>query len=423
MKNQDHQNHPQELQERSSPISKSIFNIQIQIPTLILYFLLFASGIVFGTTFFTTFPTAPSTHLSFYSLLLSPPPSSSLHNTSSDGKTTTTTTTTTQIIRTAYGPNDQRTRTQQSRSSSILENYPVLHGYDDRELLWRASMVPKVQKYPFTRVPKVAFMFLARGGLPLAKLWEKFFDGHEGLFSVYVHTHPLYNQSFEEGSVFHGRKVPSKEVEWGKFNMVQAERRLLANALLDYSNERFVLLSEACIPLYNFTTIYSYLINSNKSYVEAYDLPGSVGRGRYSPRMRPHVMLAQWRKGSQWFEMNRELALEVVLDKKYAELFEKYCKGACYSDEHYLPTFVSIEFWERNSNRTLTWVDWSRGGPHPGTFQYPQVTPEFLERLRRRNHTCGYNGKKTDVCYLFARKFAPNCLRRLLIFAPMAMKF
>ena len=38
-----------------------------------------------------------------------------------------------------------------------------------------------------------------------------------------------------------------QEVGWGKVNMIEAERRLLANALLDTSNERFVLVSEACI--------------------------------------------------------------------------------------------------------------------------------------------------------------------------------
>jgi len=50
-----------------------------------------------------------------------------------------------------------------------------------------------------------------------------------------------------------------QEVEWGNVNMMEAERRLLSNALLDISNQRFVLISESCIPLFNFSTIYSYL--------------------------------------------------------------------------------------------------------------------------------------------------------------------
>lgn len=173
-----------------------------------------------------------------------------------------------------------------------------------------------------------------------------------------------------------------QKVQWGKFSMIEAEKRLLANALLDISNQRFVLLSESCIPLFNFSTIYSYLVNSTQTFVEAYDLPGPVGRGRYSRRMKPLIQLEQWRKGSQWFQMDRELAVEVISDRTYMALFRRFCKPACYSDEHYIPTLVSMRFWEKNSNRTLTWVDWAMGGPHPTRFGRNDVTVELLKGMR-----------------------------------------
>ncbi|KAH9722829.1 Core-2/I-branching beta-1,6-N-acetylglucosaminyltransferase family protein [Citrus sinensis] len=297
-----------------------------------------------------------------------------------------------------------------------------MHDMTEEELLWRASMSPRIHEYPFKRVPKVAFLFLTRGAVTLAPLWEKFFHGHEGLYSIYVHSSPSFNETVPQSSVFHGRRIPSKEVQWGKFSMLEAERRLLANALLDITNQRFVLLSESCIPLFNFSTIYNYLINSSKAFIEAYDLPGPVGRGRYNRPMRPVIRLEQWRKGSQWFEMDRALALEVISDKKYFVTFKRHCKASCYADEHYLPTFVSVKFWKRNSNRSLTWVDWSKGGPHPAKFQRRDVTIEFLKRLRSGSH-CEYNGKSTNICFLFARKFLPNALDRLLRFAPKVMGF
>lgn len=151
----------------------------------------------------------------------------------------------------------------------------------------------------------------------------------------------------------------------------------------------------------------------------AYDEASAVGRGRYKIQMSPKITLKQWRKGSQWFEMDRELALQVVSDTTYFPLFQKYCKGSCYADEHYLPTFVSIKFWEKNSNRSLTWVDWSKGGPHPAKFVRPEVTSEFLENLR--NQKCEYNGETSNVCFLFARKFLPTSLTRLVRFAPKVM--
>ena len=211
-------------------------------------------------------------------------------------------------------------------------------------------------------------------------------------------------------------------MQWGNFSMLEAERRLLANALLDISNHRFVLLSESCIPLFNFSTIYSYLMASTKSFIEAYDLPGPVGRARYDHRMKPIVTIGQWRKGSQWFEMDRGLAIEVISDRKYFAVFRECCEASCYADEHYLPTFVSIEFWRRNANRSLTWVDWSNGGAHPAGFWRRDVTVEFLQSLRTESH-CQYNGNNTDICFLFARKFLPGTLNRLLRVAPKLMKF
>jgi Core-2/I-Branching enzyme len=87
-----------------------------------------------------------------------------------------------------------------------------MHNMTDEELLWRASLVPKVNKYPFQRVPKVAFMFLTRGPLPLYPLWEKFFEGHDGLFSIYVHAMPGYLPEFGRKSVFYQRQIPSKVI-------------------------------------------------------------------------------------------------------------------------------------------------------------------------------------------------------------------
>ena len=211
-------------------------------------------------------------------------------------------------------------------------------------------------------------------------------------------------------------------VKWGQLSMMEAERRLLANALLDYSNQRFILLSESCIPLFNFSTIYSYLINSTQTYVSSYDDPGPNGRGRYNIRMKPRVKLQEWRKGSQWFEVDRALAIEIISDEKYFPVFKKYCRPSCYVDEHYLSTFVSMRFWWRNANRSLTWVDWSKGGPHPARFGRLDVTTELLERMRNGS-TCNYNGRTTSVCFLFARKFLPNSLTRLMRFAPRVLGF
>ncbi|XVF50554.1 hypothetical protein PTKIN_Ptkin04bG0110700 [Pterospermum kingtungense] len=296
---------------------------------------------------------------------------------------------------------------------------PLMHNMDDDELFWRASFVPRVEAFPFENVPKIAFLFLTKGPIPLAPLWEIFFKGHEGLYNIYVHPHPSYKDFAAEDSVFYGRRIPSKPVEWGKVTMMDAEKRLLANALLDFSNQRFVLLSETCIPLFNYTTIYNYLLNSNQSYVGSYDDPRKVGRGRYNPKMYPSISIAQWRKGSQWFEVSRSLAIEVVSDKKYYQVFKQYCSPPCYMDEHYIPTLINILFPDQNSNRSVTWVDWCKAGPHPGKFGKGDISQDFLNRVRLSGN-CSYNGNIiTSMCFLFARKFLPNTLQPLLELSAM----
>jgi len=87
-----------------------------------------------------------------------------------------------------------------------------MHNMDDGELFRRASTGPRIREFSVDYVPKVAFMFLTKGAIPLAPLWEKFFRGHEGRYTIYVHSHPLYNHSFPLNSVFHGRRIPSQVI-------------------------------------------------------------------------------------------------------------------------------------------------------------------------------------------------------------------
>ncbi|KAL8153530.1 hypothetical protein V2J09_011290 [Rumex salicifolius] len=306
---------------------------------------------------------------------------------------------------------------------NIVQPRQLEHGLADDELLWRASLVPKIEKFPYHRVPKVAFMFLTRGPLPFLPLWERFFRGHRDQFSIYIHSLPGYYLNVSSESAFFDRQIPSQEVSWGSVSLADAERRLLANALLDFSNERFVLLSESCIPVYNFKTVYRYLINSAHSFVEAYDDPSRYGRGRYSRLMWPVIKLHHWRKGSQWFEVNRSLAISLISDSKYYALFRKYCKPSCYPDEHYFATFLNMFHSQENSNRTVTWVDWSLGGPHPAKFGKENITEGFIQSIRNNGTECAYNHGKTRVCYLFARKFAPSALEPLLSISLKVMQF
>ncbi|KAE8664391.1 UPF0587 [Hibiscus syriacus] len=66
----------------------------------------------------------------------------------------------------------------------------LLHSMSDKELFWRASFAPRIKKYPFRRVPKIAFMFLTKGPLPLSPLWERFLMAMKAvILSMFIHCH------------------------------------------------------------------------------------------------------------------------------------------------------------------------------------------------------------------------------------------
>lgn len=171
-------------QQQASPTSiQKLFNAQMHLQNLVSYFLIFCSGLALGLTlsfYLKGFPF--NLQLNQFLSPTSPPLLISLK--------------TKNLTRVGL--------------KEYLKPPDVMHDMEDNELLWRASMVPRIRELPFNRTPKVAFMFLTKGAMPLAPLWELFFKGHEGLYSIYVHPNPSFNGTVPQGSVFHGRRIPSK---------------------------------------------------------------------------------------------------------------------------------------------------------------------------------------------------------------------
>ncbi|XP_075512916.1 glycosyltransferase BC10-like isoform X1 [Primulina tabacum] len=284
--------------------------------------------------------------------------------------------------------------------------------------------------------PKISFLFLTPGALPFEKLWDKFFQGNERRFSIYVHASKDKPVHFSR--YFINREIRSDKVVWGKISMVDAERRLLANALKDPDNQRFVLLSDSCVPLWDFDYVYNYLMHANTSFIDSFEDPGPHGNGRYSKHMLPEVEKKYFRKGAQWFTMKRQHAIITMADSLYYTKFRDYCKPGidglnCYSDEHYLPTFFYMFDPAGVSNWSVTHVDWSEMKWHPKSYRAQDITYELIRNItsivdsvhatsdKRREiqiSPCMWNGKQRP-CYLFARKFLPETLDNLMKLIPI----
>nr|GMC52376.1 glycosyltransferase BC10 isoform X2 [Ipomoea batatas]GME19504.1 glycosyltransferase BC10 isoform X2 [Ipomoea batatas] len=248
----------------------------------------------------------------------------------------------------------------------------------------------------------------------------------ENKFSIHVHSRPgfLFSKITTRSEYFLDRQVnDSIQVDWGEASMIQAERILLQNALVDPFNERFVFLSDSCIPLYNFSYTYNYIMSTFNSFVDSF---ADTKEGRYNPKMHPVIPVQNWRKGSQ--------------KKPLPEFWREHPVPAdtsrihnCIPDEHYVATLLAQEGQEGEiTRRTLTHTSWDlssskkkreRQGWHPVTYKLADATPMLIRSIKDvdniyyeteyRREWCTSKGKPAP-CFLFARKFTRPAALRLL---------
>lgn len=187
----------------------------------------------------------------------------------------------------------------------------------------------------------------------------------------------------------------------------------------DSSNLYFALLSQQCIPLHSLRFVYKTLLAPSKlnklarvgyqSFIEILSNEPKL-KERYYARgsMEPEVPFEKFKVGSQFFILTRRHAALVVKDTKLWKKFRLPClrPDACYPEEHYFPTLLSMEDPDGCSHFTLTRVNWTgTAHGHPHSYRPPEVSAELMYKLRMSNWT---------YSYLFARKFTPDCLDLLM---------
>uniref|UniRef100_A0A803M1T1 Core-2/I-branching beta-1,6-N-acetylglucosaminyltransferase family protein n=1 Tax=Chenopodium quinoa TaxID=63459 RepID=A0A803M1T1_CHEQI len=284
-----------------------------------------------------------------------------------------------------------------------------------------AQLSRRVGPTLFVGPRKIAFLFLTRRHLPLDFLWGSLFEEADATsYSIYIHSEPgfVFDESTTRSPMFYGRQLSNSiQVAWGESSMIEAERLLLNAALEDPANQRFVLLSDSCVPLYNFSYIYHYVMKSPKSFVDS-DI----------------VAYYTWK--FQWFTLIRKHAEVVVDDELIFPVFRKYCKKLqkqhnCIPDEHYLQTLLTMMGLDKElERRTLTYTLWNEfaskmegKGWHPVTFSHASATAQRIQEIKDINHVYYETEFRTEwcrtnstaaPCFLFARKFSQGAAMRLL---------
>lgn len=304
----------------------------------------------------------------------------------------------------------------------------------DQELL-RHAFHQAIEGPVSPGLPRIAFLFIVRGPIPLEPVWRRYLQGHEELWSLYVHPSDPVDYKFPPGSFFEGKEIPSKPVARISMSLVDAIRRLLAYALADprYNNTWFVNVCESTSPIRGFPAAYQYLMGSKHSFVEAF-LPDE----KYQQwETMPEFPMVELRKGETWMQMTRKHAIIIVSDKVIYARFAASCSLWCAPDEEYFQTLLHLEDVGGISNRTTMWTDWKEPraiAGSPRLFGPGDVSEWLFNEIQKKTREwdglkqdsaldrsesgmtpiCEYNGIANTPCYLFARKFDSNTASAIL---------
>ncbi|CAI7835334.1 unnamed protein product [Closterium sp. NIES-54] len=260
-----------------------------------------------------------------------------------------------------------------------------------------SSSFPLSSVSPSPSTPKLAFLFLSRGPLPLARLWARFFRGYERHYSAYLHPAPGYRVPRGLRRALNLTVVPSKPAFWGTLSIVEAIKRLLANALLDPHNVRFIVLSERDIPLHPFPAIHRYLLSSSLSFSGGHPkhFRDTLVAKHVFP---PGLVRSGWVHGECWLEMARPHAWAVVSEWRWHEMGLQYCKSiyqpTCCVDENLIQTLLTLAFPHQVANRTVMSVFWKQATAHPHTYLRQDITAETIGGIKEEREYRWGGGKR-----------------------------
>jgi hypothetical protein len=238
---------------------------------------------------------------------------------------------------------------------------------------------------------KIAFCFLTIGNITQPKLWYDFFKGNEDKCNIYIHNK---NKFIDKEYKFHKfslqQRVPTK---WGDLSLVKATLLMFKQAYLkDKENTFFILLSDSCIPLYNFNYIYESILKINNNIISV--VPNRQ-KNRFSSFRNPQFFNKEtFLKQEQWLCLHR-ISLKFFLDCLF--YLNVFGNNFNIPDEHY---FVNIIVKHKISfaAQQLTFTNWEDNDSINHPKLYNKITIEEIESIRKDNSSV-----------LFMRKISPEC--------------
>lgn len=252
----------------------------------------------------------------------------------------------------------------------------------------RNYIVHKDIRYDRGAAPqKIAFLFLTVDNIYHESFWQQFLNGHEDQYSLYIHAKNSITSPFFSPHVIRAK------VRTNWYHTMQAQVALLRVALQDPHNDKFIFVSESCVPIQPFSYFFTTLINQDASIMRFWPNDRSAPKRSLAKLPQPYRYANQ-----QWIILNRKHATLMAYDQKYLTLIAEY---DC-DNEHYPSSFLALSNkLSEVKNQLSTLVDWERAeeGAHPYIFKNFIENPQDLEIIQQAH----------DDGLFFVRKVAASC--------------
>jgi len=257
---------------------------------------------------------------------------------------------------------------------------------------------------------KLAFCFLIYDVINFEEIWNKLFEGiDENKYNIYIHykvQKPL--KYFEKYKL-----KDTINTKYGDISLVNASNLLFKTAYEDdKENYKFILVSQACIPVKYFDYIYDFLTKDDYGHINL-NLWKSNSKSEKMKfygynKLAERIPRKFIEKGSQWLILNRQLVW--ILAIKYDKHINKIFDGVSAPDEIYYGTFSNIygilnkfKVYDEEDPRYLTtFANWNNNNYEfydinlQGLKNYSSISKAEMDSILKKH------------C-LFARKFNPGC--------------
>ena len=247
---------------------------------------------------------------------------------------------------------------------------------------------------------KIALCFLTYENLSQPKLWSKIINNNKDKLNVYIHNKKDF---IDKEYNLHQYCIQNRiETSYANKSLVEATLTLFKEAYKNITNCFFILLSDKCIPLYNFEYIYKEIFSSNSNIISSIPT-SSIPFGHFTNRMR-YLQLTdptfldkkKTVKDSQWLSLNRT-TVNFFIENNFLNMYSNNFYAA---DEHYFGN-ICIKFDIPYLNRKITFVNWEQKSDNKNDRQYPKtyekITHQMVEQIMDNN-------------VFFLRKVSSNCI-------------